>query len=105
MLLVNLVQCALVLFIFQILRQVFDASHSLFTTRVSVIFVKLITYLSCIQIKQRMVYGATAEAAGSIGFSNYIGTGTDFHRFEIKKIDGIAAEIAEEVFEKTKQSL
>jgi len=42
-----------------------------------------------------MVYGATAEAAGSIGFSNYIGTGNDFHRFEIKKIEGIAAEIAE----------
>ncbi|RHN80686.1 putative guanine deaminase [Medicago truncatula] len=54
---------------------------------------------------KRMVYGASAEVAGSIGFSNYIGTGTDFHRFEIKKIDGIAAEIAEEVFEKTKQSL
>jgi len=52
-----------------------------------------------------MVYGATAEAARSIGFSNYIGKGTDFHKFEIKKIDGIAAEIAEEVFEKTKDKV
>lgn len=54
---------------------------------------------------KRMVYGATAEAARSIGFSNYTGKGTDFHKFEIKKIDGIAAEIAEEVFEKTKDKV
>jgi hypothetical protein len=102
MLLVNLVQCALVLFVFQGLRQAFEASHFFFTPSVFVIFVKLITYLSYIHIKQRLVYGATAEAAGSIGFSSFIGDAwkdAGFPQLEIKKIDDSAAE---EVFEKTK---
>ncbi|KAK2456359.1 hypothetical protein P8452_03517 [Trifolium repens] len=51
---------------------------------------------------KRLVYGATAEAAGSIGFSSFIGDAwkdAGFPQLEIKKIDDSAAE---EVFEKTK---
>jgi hypothetical protein len=62
----------------------------------------LITYLSYVHIKQRLVYGATAEAAWSIGFSCFIGDAwkdAGFPQLEIKKIDDSAAE---EVFEKTK---
>ncbi|GAU21435.1 hypothetical protein TSUD_32660 [Trifolium subterraneum] len=50
----------------------------------------------------RLVYGAKAEAAGSIGFSSCIGDAwkdAGFPKLEIKKIDDSGAE---EVFEKTK---
>ncbi|PNX89203.1 tRNA-specific adenosine deaminase, partial [Trifolium pratense] len=53
-------------------------------------------------IRERLVYGATAEAAGSIGFSSFTGdTWKDagFPQLEIKKIDDSGAE---QVFEKTK---
>ncbi|XP_045808944.1 guanosine deaminase-like [Trifolium pratense] len=49
---------------------------------------------------KRLVYGATAEAAGSIGFSSYTGDAwkdAGFPPLEIKKIDDSGAE---EVFEK-----
>lgn len=55
-----------------------------------------------------MVYGAKAEAAVAIGFDSFIADAqkeTSSHQkpqLEIKKIDGTAAVIAEQVFEKTK---
>jgi hypothetical protein len=58
--------------------------------------------------KQRLVYGAKAEAAIAIGFDDFIADalrGTGFYQkasLEIKRADGNEAIIAEEVFEKTK---
>ncbi|XP_027352255.1 guanosine deaminase-like isoform X2 [Abrus precatorius] len=60
---------------------------------------------------KRLVYGAKAKAAIAIGFDNFIGEalrGADFHQIahlEIKKADGAAAAIAEQVFEKTKDKI
>lgn len=57
---------------------------------------------------KRLVYGAKAEAAVAIGFDSFIADaqkGSDSRQkaqLEIKKIDGNAAAIAEQVFEKTK---
>ncbi|CAL5208474.1 unnamed protein product [Lathyrus oleraceus] len=57
---------------------------------------------------KRLVYGAKAEAAVAIGFDCFIAEAqkdTSSHQkpqLEIKKIDGTAAVIAEQVFEKTK---
>ncbi|KAJ0079373.1 hypothetical protein Patl1_23361 [Pistacia atlantica] len=57
---------------------------------------------------KRLVYGAKAEAAIAIGFDDFISDalrGTGFHQkanLEIKKADGTDAEIAEQVFEKTR---
>nr|XP_027189173.1 guanosine deaminase [Cicer arietinum]XP_027189174.1 guanosine deaminase [Cicer arietinum] len=57
---------------------------------------------------KRLVYGAKVDAAVAIGFDGFIADaqkGTGLHqkaRLEIKKIDGSAAVIAEQVFEKTK---
>jgi len=85
-----------------------NPSHFLFTPCISVTTVKLITYLSYIHINQRLVYGAKAEAAVAIGFDSFIADaqkGSDSRQkaqLEIKKIDGNAAAIAEQVFEKTK---
>ena len=58
--------------------------------------------------KQRLVYGAKAETAITIGFDDFIADalpGTGFYQkahLEIKKADGSGAIIAEQVFEKTK---
>jgi len=58
--------------------------------------------------KQRLVYGAKAEAAIAIGFDDFIadalrGTGVyQKANLEIKQADGTQAVIAEQVFEKTK---
>ncbi|RDY04756.1 guaD, partial [Mucuna pruriens] len=58
--------------------------------------------------KQRLVYGAKAEAAVAIGFDNFIADAlkdTGFYEkinLEIKKADGSVAVLAEQVFEKTK---
>ncbi|PNX72493.1 tRNA-specific adenosine deaminase [Trifolium pratense] len=71
-----------------------DASHFFFAPCISVISVNLNN------IKQRLVYGATAEAAGSIGFSSFTGGAwkdAGFPPLEIKKIDDSGAE---QVFEK-----
>ena len=60
------------------------------------------------QYKQRLVYGAKAEAAIAIGFDDFIadalrGTGVyQKANLEIKRADGTQAVIAEQVFEKTK---
>jgi tRNA(Arg) A34 adenosine deaminase TadA len=68
--------------------------------------VSSITYY--IFLKQRLVYGAKAEAAIAIGFDDFIADalrGTGFYQkasLEIKRADGNEAIIAEEVFEKTK---
>ncbi|AES61280.2 putative guanine deaminase [Medicago truncatula] len=57
---------------------------------------------------KRLVYGAKAEAAVAIGFDSFIADaqkGSDSRQkaqLEIKKIDGNAAAISEQVFEKTK---
>ena len=57
---------------------------------------------------QRLVYGAKAEAAIAIGFDDFIADalrGTGFYQkahLEIKRADGNASRIAEQVFEKTK---
>lgn len=62
----------------------------------------------CSILKQRLVYGAKAEAAIAIGFDDFIADalrGTGFYQkanMEIKKADGTGAIIAEQVFEKTK---
>ncbi|WJX19414.1 hypothetical protein P8452_09116 [Trifolium repens] len=51
---------------------------------------------------KRLVYGAKAEVAGSIGFGSFIGDAwkdAGFPKLEIKKIDDSGAE---EIFEKTK---
>ena len=59
-------------------------------------------------VKQRLVYGAKAEAAIAIGFDDFIADalrGTGFYQkahLEIKRADGNEAIIAEQVFEKTK---
>lgn len=59
--------------------------------------------------KQRLVYGAKAEAAIAIGFDDFIADalrGTGFYQkacLEIKRADGNEAIIAEEVFQKTKE--
>ena len=58
---------------------------------------------------QRLVYGAKAEAAIAIGFDDFISDalrGTGFYQkaqLEIKRADGKEANIAEEVFQKTKE--
>ncbi|KAG6531814.1 hypothetical protein ZIOFF_005640 [Zingiber officinale] len=58
---------------------------------------------------KRLVYGAKAEAAIAIGFDDFIADalrGTGFYQkahMEIKQADGSGAEIAEQVFEKTKE--
>ncbi|XP_022719200.1 uncharacterized protein LOC111277209 isoform X1 [Durio zibethinus] len=58
---------------------------------------------------KRLVYGAKAEAAIAIGFDDFIADalrGTGFYQkahLEIKKADGTGADIAEQVFEKTKE--
>ncbi|MED6226453.1 hypothetical protein PIB30_103932 [Stylosanthes scabra] len=60
-------------------------------------------------IRERLVYGAKAEAAIAIGFDDFIADalrGTGFYQkaqLEIKKADGTGAIIAEQVFEKTKE--
>ncbi|KAG4383580.1 hypothetical protein GLYMA_13G117500v4 [Glycine max] len=60
-------------------------------------------------IRERLVYGAKAEAAIAIGFDDFIADalrGTGFYQkatLEIKRADGNEAIIAEEVFEKTKE--
>ncbi|XP_022719203.1 uncharacterized protein LOC111277209 isoform X4 [Durio zibethinus] len=60
-------------------------------------------------IRERLVYGAKAEAAIAIGFDDFIADalrGTGFYQkahLEIKKADGTGADIAEQVFEKTKE--
>ncbi|KAF4350535.1 hypothetical protein F8388_014996 [Cannabis sativa] len=57
---------------------------------------------------KRLVYGAKAEAAIAIGFDDFIADalrGTGFYQkahLDIKKADGNAAIIAEQVFENTK---
>ncbi|CAJ2650088.1 unnamed protein product [Trifolium pratense] len=69
-----------------------------------------VSSLTCYNIffKQRLVYGAKAEAAIAIGFDDFIADalrGTGFYQkasLEIKRADGNEAIIAEEVFEKTK---
>ncbi|KAK9147155.1 hypothetical protein Sjap_007058 [Stephania japonica] len=59
-------------------------------------------------IRERLVYGAKAEAAIAIGFDDFIADalrGTGFYQkasMEIKRADGKEAIIAEQVFEKTK---
>ncbi|KAF8401211.1 hypothetical protein HHK36_012140 [Tetracentron sinense] len=59
-------------------------------------------------IRERLVYGAKAEAAIAIGFDDFIADalrGTGFYQkahLEIKRADGNGAAIAEQVFEKTK---
>lgn len=64
--------------------------------------------LSLPLLKQRLVYGAKAEAAIAIGFDDFIADalrGTAHYQkanMEIKKADGTGAVIAEQVFEKTK---
>ncbi|KAK7354526.1 hypothetical protein VNO80_19991 [Phaseolus coccineus] len=58
---------------------------------------------------KRLVYGAKAEAAIAVGFDNFISDalrGTGFYQkaqLEIKRVDGKEGNIAEEVFEKTKE--
>ncbi|ESW10574.1 hypothetical protein PHAVU_009G220800 [Phaseolus vulgaris] len=58
---------------------------------------------------KRLVYGAKAEAAIAIGFDDFISDalrGTGFYQkaqLEIKRADGKVANIAEEVFQKTKE--
>uniref|UniRef100_A0A7N1A5J7 CMP/dCMP-type deaminase domain-containing protein n=1 Tax=Kalanchoe fedtschenkoi TaxID=63787 RepID=A0A7N1A5J7_KALFE len=58
---------------------------------------------------KRLVYGAKAEAAIAIGFDDFIADalrGTGYYQkanLEIKKADGNGAELAEQVFEKTKE--
>uniref|UniRef100_I1L1Z2 MafB19-like deaminase domain-containing protein n=1 Tax=Glycine max TaxID=3847 RepID=I1L1Z2_SOYBN len=58
---------------------------------------------------KRLVYGAKAEAAIAIGFDDFISDalrGTGFYQkaqLEIKRADGKEANIAEEVFERTKE--
>ncbi|PUZ36254.1 hypothetical protein GQ55_9G023000 [Panicum hallii var. hallii] len=60
-------------------------------------------------IRERLVYGAKAEAAIAIGFDDFIADalrGTGYYQkanMEIKKADGNGALIAEQVFEKTKE--
>jgi tRNA(Arg) A34 adenosine deaminase TadA len=79
-----------------------DAYHFLFTQCVSIISVNSITCLSYVHIMQRLVYGAKAEVAGSVGFRSCIGDAwkdAGFPQLEIKKIDDSGAE---QVFEKTK---
>ncbi|XP_058754245.1 guanosine deaminase-like isoform X2 [Vicia villosa] len=57
---------------------------------------------------KRLVYGAKAEAAVAIGFDSFIAdaqkdiSSHQKPQLEIKKIDGTAAVMAEQVFEKTK---
>ena len=57
---------------------------------------------------QRLVYGAKAEAAIAIGYNAFIADalrGTGFYQkshLEIKRADGNASHIAEQVFEKSK---
>ncbi|KAJ8452494.1 hypothetical protein Cgig2_000083 [Carnegiea gigantea] len=59
-------------------------------------------------VRERLVYGAKAEAAIAIGFDDFIadalrGTGVyQKANLEIKQADGTQAVIAEQVFEKTK---
>ncbi|KOM26013.1 hypothetical protein LR48_Vigan213s003600 [Vigna angularis] len=58
---------------------------------------------------EMLVYGAKAEAAIAVGFDDFISDalrGTGFYQkaqLEIKRVDGKEGNIAEEVFEKTKQ--
>ncbi|KAL8166921.1 hypothetical protein V2J09_008420 [Rumex salicifolius] len=58
---------------------------------------------------KRLVSGAKAEAAIAIGFDGFIADalrGTGFYQIsnlEIKKIHGKGADLAEQVFEKTKE--
>ncbi|XP_010546612.1 PREDICTED: uncharacterized protein LOC104818647 [Tarenaya hassleriana] len=58
---------------------------------------------------KRLVYGAKAEAAIAIGFDDFIADalrGTGFYQkaqLEIKKADGNGAQIAEQVFQNTKE--
>ncbi|KAK6911435.1 Cytidine and deoxycytidylate deaminase domain [Dillenia turbinata] len=58
---------------------------------------------------KRVVYGAKAEAAIAVGFDNFIADalgGTAYYQkahLEIKRADGEGADIAEQVFEKTKK--
>uniref|UniRef100_A0A3Q7EMN1 CMP/dCMP-type deaminase domain-containing protein n=1 Tax=Solanum lycopersicum TaxID=4081 RepID=A0A3Q7EMN1_SOLLC len=60
-------------------------------------------------VRERLVYGAKAEAAIAIGFDDFIADalrGTGFYQkaqLEIQKADGKGALIAEQVFEKTKE--
>ncbi|KAJ8629054.1 hypothetical protein MRB53_024146 [Persea americana] len=59
-------------------------------------------------IRERLVYGAKAEAAIAIGFDDFISDalrGTGYYEkaeLEIRRADGDDAIIAEQVFEKTK---
>nr|XP_016438611.1 PREDICTED: tRNA-specific adenosine deaminase-like [Nicotiana tabacum] len=51
---------------------------------------------------KRLVYGAKAETAIAVGFNANASGGTGKAQLEIKKADGKAALMAEEVFEKTR---
>ncbi|OIT34867.1 PREDICTED: uncharacterized protein LOC109244131 [Nicotiana attenuata] len=51
---------------------------------------------------KRLVYGAKAETAVAVGFNAKASGGTGKAQLEIKKADGKAALMAEEVFEKTR---
>lgn len=56
-------------------------------------------------LKQKLVYGARADAAGSVGFTSDVPRGPGFYEkddMDIKKADGALAAKAEEVFEKTR---
>lgn len=70
-------------------------------------FITMSTHVST--CKQRLVYGAKAEAAIAIGFDDFIadalrGTGVyQKSSLEIKKADGNGAAIAEQVFQNTKE--
>ncbi|CAK8536798.1 unnamed protein product [Lathyrus sativus] len=84
----------------------FNPFHFLFTLHVSLTSFKLISNLF-ILIQQRLVYGAKAEAAVAIRFDSFIAdaqkdtSSPQKPQLEIKKIDGTADVIVEQVFEKT----
>lgn len=107
MLLVNLAPCALVQSTFLELRLEWP-SFLIFQIYTNLYIVFSITYHH-ILLKQRLVYGAKAEAAIAIGFDDFIADalrGTGFYQkaqLEIKRADGNGALIAEEVFQKTKE--
>ncbi|MBA0561411.1 hypothetical protein Golob_018242 [Gossypium lobatum] len=71
--------------------------------------IEMVTCVYFVMGKQRLVYGAKAEAAIAIGFDDFIADalrGIGFYQkanLEIKQADGTGAVIAEQVFEKTKE--
>lgn len=76
-----------------------------FLSSIALLIVWNMTLTTCLST-QRLVYGAKAEAAIGIGFDDFIADalrGTGFYQkaqLEIKKVDW---EVAEQVFEKTKE--